>query len=85
MYCRHSTGNFIITHKDEGGGKNRKKLTGQTSTMTASQDLDWSAAADKDEKYAIYSYVQQSKSLPIFLQGKSIKISPVMILYNVLK
>ncbi|XP_076076457.1 protocadherin Fat 1-like [Mytilus galloprovincialis] len=56
----HSTGNFIITHKDEGGGKNRKKLTGQTSTMTAYQDLDWSAAADKNEKYAIYSYVQQS-------------------------
>lgn len=37
--------------------------------MTASQDLDWSAAADKDEKYAIYSYVQQSKSLPIFFTG----------------
>lgn len=30
--------------------------------MTASQDLDWSAAADKNEKYAIYSYVKNSKS-----------------------
>ena len=57
--CRHSTGNFIITHRNQGGGQLRLKLTDVTTLMTS--PYDWSSAQSKNEDYAINSFVTPSK------------------------
>jgi hypothetical protein len=59
LYFRHSTGNFLITHRSAGGNQNRLKLTGITSSMTSPHD--WTGADDRNEDYAIKAFVTPSE------------------------